>query len=165
MAKREFIVSRVEMEKILHMENVGFLGLTENDRPYVVPLNYTYLDGKILFHCALEGKKLSIIEKNPHVCFSVGHQAGTVRPHGEGDPCHVDSDSVICFGDARIVKDLDERKAILDAFNYRFDADADGISLEAVANCCAVVIQIEEMTGRRERERQRTYWRWRFAHE
>ena len=162
MPENEFITSRVEMERILQEENIGYLGLAMNGAPYVVPLNYAYVDGKILFHCAFTGKKLTFLEVNPQVCFSVGRQPGRVRRHGEGDPCHVDSDSVICYGRARIVHEEEERRRVLDSFNRCFNPDAVGISLEAAANCCAVEIEIEEMTGRRERERQRTYWKWRF---
>ena len=150
------------MEAILQEETIGYLGLSLDGQPYVVPLNYGYVEGKILVHCALTGMKLDYIQANPQVCFTVGRQSGEVRRHAEGDPCHIDSDSVICFGRARIIEDLEERQAALDAFNHCFRADAKGISLESTANCCAVEIQISEMTGRRERERERTYWRYRF---
>jgi nitroimidazol reductase NimA-like FMN-containing flavoprotein (pyridoxamine 5'-phosphate oxidase superfamily) len=156
------MVSREEMERILQEETIGYLGLSMAGRPYVVPLNYGYVEGKILFHCALSGMKLDYLKANPQVCFSVGRQSGQVRRHGEGDPCHVDNDSVICFGRARIIEDLAERKAALDTFNRCFQPEAKGISLESAANCCAVVIEIAEMTGRRERERERTYWRYSF---
>jgi nitroimidazol reductase NimA-like FMN-containing flavoprotein (pyridoxamine 5'-phosphate oxidase superfamily) len=162
MPPRDFLVSRTEMERILREEAIGYLGLSVDGRPYVVPLNYCYLEGKILFHCALTGMKLDYMQENPEVCFTVGRQSGQVRRHAEGDPCHIDSESVICYGQARMIKDLDERKAVLDAFNRCFRSDADGISLEATANCCAVEIRITEMTGRRERERERTYWRYNF---
>ena len=162
MASREFITSRHEMEAILQEETIGYLGLSLGGQPYVVPLNYGYVEGKILFHCALTGMKLDYVEANPQVCFTVGRQSGEVRRHAEGDPCHLDSDSVICYGRARIIEDIEERQAALDAFNRCFRADAEGISLESTAKCGAVEIEISEMTGRREREGGRTYWRYRF---
>ena len=76
----------------------------------------------------------------------------------------IDSESVICYGRARIIEDLTERKAVLNAFNRCFRPDAEEISLESVAKCGAVEIEITEMTGRRERERERTYWRYSFQH-
>jgi len=163
MQLQEFIESRQEMEAILRAETLGYLGLASDDGPYVVPLNYSYIQGKVLFHCALTGKKLDHLKKNPNVCFTVARQPGEVRRHAEGSPCHVDSDSVICVGTARIIDDLTERKEALDAFNRGFRPDAEGISPESVAKCGAVVITITEMTGRREREQKRTYWRHRFG--
>jgi nitroimidazol reductase NimA-like FMN-containing flavoprotein (pyridoxamine 5'-phosphate oxidase superfamily) len=153
------------MEQILQEETIGYLGLSVEGKPYVVPLNYGYIEGKILFHCALSGLKLDHIQENPQVCFTVGRQSGEVRRHAEGDPCHIDSDSVICYGRARIIEDLEERKGLLDAFNRCFRPDAEEISLESTAKCGAVEIEIAEMTGRRERERERIYWRYQFDHE
>jgi hypothetical protein len=159
--KREFIDSRDEMERFLREEGLGYLGLTVDGKPYIVPLNYSYDDGKILFHCALEGKKMDAIRANPNVCFAVGTQAGAVRrhPEGQGDVCHVDSDSVICYGTARIVNDLEERAAAINSFNRSFRPRADDVPMDRVKNCGVVEITVSEMTGRRERARKRTLWR------
>jgi len=162
MALRQFIETREEMEHLLREENVGYLGLAVDGQPYVVPLNYAYLDGRILFHCALTGRKLDAIRANPHVCFTVGRQSGQVQRHRNSDPCHLESDSVICTGVARIVEDLQERRRVLDTFNHFFRPEAEPISLEEAAGCCAVEIVLSEMTGRQERNRKRTYFRYRF---
>jgi nitroimidazol reductase NimA-like FMN-containing flavoprotein (pyridoxamine 5'-phosphate oxidase superfamily) len=163
MSPSAFTESRTEMELILGQETVGYLGLSREGVPYVVPLNYAYLDGRILFHCALSGRKLDCLKANPRVCFAVGRQSGQVRRHAEGDPCHVDSESVICYGQARIIEDLAERKSVLDTFNRRFRPNADEISLDAASNCCAVEIRIAEMTGRREQAGECAYWKHSFA--
>lgn len=157
-----FIDSREEMEQILREEVVGYLGLSGDGQPYVVPLNYAYLAGKILFHCALTGQKLDAIRRNPHVCFTVGRQTGEVRDHAGGPPCHVDSESVICYGRARLLDELAERESALNAFNRRYRPDAPDLPRERVEQCMAVEITIAEMTGRQERDRHRTYWRSTF---
>ena len=156
-----FIDSREEMEQILREEVLGYLGLAGEAQPYVVPLNYAYAAGKLLFHCALTGQKLDAIRRNPRVCFTVGRQTGEVRDHG-GAPCHVDSDSVICYGRARLLDDLTERATALNAFNRRYRPEAPDIPRERVEQCMAVEITIAEMTGRQERDRHRTYWRSAF---
>jgi nitroimidazol reductase NimA-like FMN-containing flavoprotein (pyridoxamine 5'-phosphate oxidase superfamily) len=163
MSAREFIESRDEMERILKEETIGYLGLCVDQEPYVVPLNYAYVDGRILFHCALTGKKLDYLRANPRVCFAVGRQFGPVRRHGDGNPCHVDSDSVICYGTGKVIDEPEERMAALTAFNRSFKANAEEISLEAAMKCSVVEICISEMTGRWERpDRKRTYRRFTF---
>jgi len=159
MPEHKFTDSRSEMEQMLNEEGWGCLGLSVDDRPYVVPLNYSYHDGKIFFHCALKGKKLDALRANPNVCFTVARQPGTVRRHAEGDPCHVDSDSVICYGTARVLDDPVERAAALNLFNRSFRPKADDIAMERVMKCGVVEITLSEMTGRRERARKRTFWR------
>jgi nitroimidazol reductase NimA-like FMN-containing flavoprotein (pyridoxamine 5'-phosphate oxidase superfamily) len=163
MEEQGFIESREEMERLLREEEIGYLGLSSNGKPYVVPLNYHYAAGKIWFHCGFKGKKLDYLKENPEVCFVVARQVGRVREHAGGNPCHVDSDSVICYGNARVVADLDEREIALNAFNRRFRPDAADITRERAKNCCLVEIAISEMTGRQERERKRTCWHHSFS--
>jgi len=162
MVEHEFVESKVEMEALLRQETLGNLGLSADGRPYVVPLNYVYAEGRIIFHCALAGKKLDYIRANPQVCFTVGHQAGRVHDHVQ-DLCQLDSDSVICYGRARIVGSVKERKALLDIFNRHFDPNAASISIERAQNCGVVEIEIVEMTGRRDRKDGQTFWRVQFT--
>ena len=126
------------------------------------PLIIIILTGRSIFHCGLKGKKLVGMKANPQVCFTVARQLAEVREHAGGNPCHVDSDSVICYGRARMIEDLDERSKALNAFNRRFRPDAPDVPEERVKNCGVVEITISEMTGRRERERKRTCWRYVF---
>ena len=167
MADRTVIESKTEMEALLRQETLGYLGLAAAGLPYVVPLNYVYTEGTLIFHCALTGKKLDDIRANPQVCFTVGRQTGRVREHAGQDPCQVDSDSVICTGRARIVSSdteasIEERQALLNVFNRRFDPDAEPISVKRAEKCGVVEIVIEEMTGRRDRQEGQTFWRHRF---
>lgn len=159
MPDKEFIKSHAEMESILQNDTLGFLGLCKDGRPYVVPLTYAYANGKILFHCAREGKKLEFIRANPQVCFTVGRQPDAVCRHLQGAQCAQDHDSVICYGTARILTDETQRWEALNAFNRAIQPGAKDISMKDASGCCAVEITITEMTGRRQREgSKRTYW-------
>ena len=72
MSAKQFHESREEMERILREENLGYLGLSLDGMPYVVPLNYVYVEGKIVFHCALAGKKLDYLKANPQYVLPSG---------------------------------------------------------------------------------------------
>jgi len=157
---RNFIDSTEDMEKLLREETVGYLGLAENDRPYVVPITYGYSEKRIIFHGGLEGKKLEIIKINPNVCFTVSRHYGVMVDHPQGAKCHADSDSVICFGKARIIEDVKEKCQLLNIFNTCIQPNAREITDEEVGSCSAVVITIETMTGRTERNSKCTYWKW-----
>ena len=164
MPSKKFIEACEEMEKILREETMGFLGLSMDGMPYVVPLTYVYVKGKILFHCALTGKKLEYIKANPQVCFTVGRQSGKVCSHPQGAHCPVDTDSVICYGIARIVENMEERSEILNRFNRCLEPDAEEIPLKAISRCYAVEIAITKMTGRQQRKGiEHTYWEYGFT--
>ena len=149
---RKFIETTQEMEKLLTEERVGYLGLSHHNVPYVIPLTYGYCEGKIIFHGSSEGRKLEIIKENPAVCFTVSRYYGKMVSHPQGGECHADSDSVICYGRARIIEDIQERCRILNKFNRRLQPQAKEITEEEVEFCSAVEISIEQMTGRTERE-------------
>ena len=159
---KKFIESCFEIESILRQETLGYLGLSMNGIPYVVPLNFGYVEGKILFHCSLTGKKLDYLKANPQVCFSVGRQSGKVVRHPQGALCKTDHDSVICYGVARIIENVEERRRVLETFNHCLQPGADEITLKAASKCCAVEIKIIEMTGRQQRGVKHTYWRYSF---
>jgi nitroimidazol reductase NimA-like FMN-containing flavoprotein (pyridoxamine 5'-phosphate oxidase superfamily) len=150
------------METLLTEERVGYLGLSVGGQPYVVPLTYGYVAGKILFHGAPAGKKLDCIRSNPRVCFTVARQFGEVVRHPQGAVCHVNSDSVICYGRARIIDDIEERRRALSTFNRCLQRDAKELTTEEVAKCSAVEITVAEMTGRAERDSKCTSWRHEF---
>jgi nitroimidazol reductase NimA-like FMN-containing flavoprotein (pyridoxamine 5'-phosphate oxidase superfamily) len=159
---KQFIESREEMEQILRGCRLGFLGLAAGGEAYVVPLTYVYREGRILFHCAMSGKKLDFLRADGRVCFTVARESGEMIRHPEGADCRADHDSVICRGTARIVEDARERRRILDEFNRALTPEAEPVTPEAAAKCRAVEIRIEEMTGRRWRKGKREYWIWRF---
>jgi len=131
-------------------------------RPHIVPLNYGYVEGIILFHCALTGRKLECMKRNPQACFTVGRQSGRLIQHPQGAHCPIDTDSVICYSRARIIESFPEKLERHNAFNRRLQPDAEEIPAEAVSGCCAVEIQILEMTGRRQRGLKHQYWKYQF---
>jgi nitroimidazol reductase NimA-like FMN-containing flavoprotein (pyridoxamine 5'-phosphate oxidase superfamily) len=159
---KTFIESQHEMEKILSEERLGYLGLSTQGRTYIVPLNYAYVEGRIIFHCAQNGMKLDYIRENPKVCFSVARQFGKIVKHPQGAVCHADSDSVICYGIARIIDNIEERKQILNEFNHCLQKNATDIQIDDVKNCNAVEIKLIEMTGRVERDNKCTFWIHRY---
>lgn len=152
-----------EMEETLRLGTTGFLGLSVNGMPYVLPLTYVYENGRILFHCALKGKKLDFIRENPQVCFTVGNQYGKVCRHPCGADCSEDNDSVICYGRARIIEEISERQNALNTFNRRISPGAEEITFEAASKCYAVEIVITNMTGRYQRKGvNRKYYEYTF---
>lgn len=126
-------------------------------------MTYGYSKGKILLHCALKGMKLEYIRANPNVCFTVGWQSGKTIPHPQGAHCKANHDSVICYGNARIIEDRDERCEVLTIFNRCLQPDAKEIDAAEVSKCLAIEIKIRKMTGREQRRGlEHAYWEYSF---
>ena len=76
MTKREFnITDEQEIRRILDTAKVLRLGLSVDNEPYIIPLNYGYTmeDGRLTLymHSAVKGNKLELLRKNPNVCFEL----------------------------------------------------------------------------------------------
>ena len=56
MEEQGFIESRDEMEKLLREEEIGYLGLSLEGKPYVVPLNYHYFGERSISIAGLRGR-------------------------------------------------------------------------------------------------------------
>jgi len=162
-----------EMEQILRNAEVGRLGVTDGSTVYVVPLNFAYLPSKIGFHCDWTGKKLDLIARNPRCCFEVDEYMGQISYHYD-TLCHLDYDSVIATGTARIEKDAEAIWEFFQALHskykqiYRKPIEEGGkiFDRKRVHEACCVVIDLEELTGRRERTQEgkldKTVWQHRF---
>ena len=87
------------------------LGLSENNHPYIIPLNYgySYEDEKLTlyFHCAKEGRKIQIMKVNKNACFEI--DCDTKLMEGE-KPCKYSYafKSIIGFGEIVFLEKPDE---------------------------------------------------------
>ena len=72
MRRAEFSVEDKEIFlEILNSCEYGTLCLFDKQFPYSVPLNFAYLEDKIIFHGANEGKKITLIEQNHNASFNI----------------------------------------------------------------------------------------------
>lgn len=96
----------------LEGEKTGFLGLADAGIPYVVPLNFVWLNGAIYFHGAAEGRKVDMMKANPNTCFTVSADLGTLT---HPVPAKTDTAymSVMIFGKAEQVVELDEAVMVM----------------------------------------------------
>jgi nitroimidazol reductase NimA-like FMN-containing flavoprotein (pyridoxamine 5'-phosphate oxidase superfamily) len=162
-----------EMTEVLKSAEVGRIALSDSSKPYIVPLNFLYQNGKIAFHCALHGKKLDVISKNPNCCFEVDEFKGEVSYYYDS-LCHLDFDSVRVFGKARIENDEGLKLQFFEKLHskykelYRKPISEGGVRFDKsrLHEACCVVIDIEELTGRRERtvegKRRMVKWQHKF---
>ena len=78
--------------------------IDENGQPYGVVLNLVREEDRLYFHCAMEGKKIDSLRKNPDVCISF---VGNVSP--VADKFTTLYESAIVRGKAFEVKEDEEK--------------------------------------------------------
>lgn len=60
-----------ECYEILDKADYGTLALSQGERPYLIPMNYTVIDGEIYLHTAMKGRKVDILKENKRAAFSI----------------------------------------------------------------------------------------------
>ena len=114
LTKRESrVTDPAEIIRILDTAKVLHLGLSVNDEPYVVPMNYGYTmeDGKLTLylHSAVRGKKLEMIQANSKVFFEIDCDR---MPFEGRVPCQYGMvySSIMGRGTATLVEDAEAKK-------------------------------------------------------
>lgn len=103
-------LDEAESRKLIEEGKFGHLGLTlAGGEPYVVPVNYLYLDGEIYVH-TLPGKKLDALRQNGKVCLQVERVEDCCRWQ-----------SAIAGGEFQEIKRTKEKIKILLEFNKQFE--------------------------------------------
>ncbi|NRD78059.1 pyridoxamine 5'-phosphate oxidase family protein [Bacillus sp. BRMEA1] len=100
------------IDHFLSTARTGYLGLADGDIPYVVPLNFIWMNEAIYFHGAAQGRKIEVIQANPNGCFTVSEDYGTmVSPiPAKTDTAYM---SVMLFGGLEPVNDIEEATAAM----------------------------------------------------
>jgi hypothetical protein len=142
-------MTQKEIEQFLACARVGRIGIMlENRQPYVVPVGYAYVDGKIFFHTCNKGLKMECLRRNANVCFEVDETLSDASMFK----------SVIVFGIAEIISDKHRMVPYLQRLidKYRVPESFDVYmskpgrnreeELEAVKIC---VITPKKITGRK----------------
>lgn len=137
---------------ILDSCHTGRLGTVGADGwPMVKPLNFVYHDGRIYFHCAMEGEKLDDIRRDNRVCFEVDLPIAYVKGTRE-NPCRAEYlyRSLIARGRAAIVTERRERLLALDLLmgKYQPEEEFGPYPEEKLALTCIVRIDIEDLSGK-----------------
>ena len=93
------------IDQFLSHARTGYLGLTDGEIPYVIPLNFIWMNEAVYFHGAAQGRKIDLIHANSNCCFTVSEEYGTmVSPiPAKTDTAYM---SVMLFGVLETVTDL-----------------------------------------------------------
>jgi nitroimidazol reductase NimA-like FMN-containing flavoprotein (pyridoxamine 5'-phosphate oxidase superfamily) len=84
----------VRCHSLLEDGYVGHLGVIDGDDPYVTPLSYVVVDGRVCFRTG-PGRRAAALTANPRVCFEVSRY----------DDATGDWESVILWGEAAAIEE------------------------------------------------------------
>jgi nitroimidazol reductase NimA-like FMN-containing flavoprotein (pyridoxamine 5'-phosphate oxidase superfamily) len=136
------------IEEVLGSAVYLFLGIKDDPAPYLVPLFYGYVPGRLYIHCAQAGAKLELIGKDPNVGFGLAEEPRIV-PADTACGFSAKARSVIGDGVARIVSDPEERILGLNAIMSHYDAQNPAYKPDSLARTCVLAVDIISMRAKR----------------
>ena len=142
------LLTSQEIKRFLNQNNVGHLGTFNDDGgPYVVPINYAFLDDKFVLHCASKGHKISNIQNNQNVCFEVTKHYNTKKSDYSCSKWEVQYESVVAFCKATLIDD-NLKRSYLEEFTRFYTKKDYSLSEEGLERTTCIILKIEHMTGR-----------------
>ena len=143
--RRQVIADETLLLELLDSTDIGFLGLSRGDKPYVVPVNFTR-QGKCLYiHSAPGGRKIDYLKANPNVCLTV--LASHRYLAGEGN---YSFRSVIVTGQAVLVEDREEKIAAYQSLCRKIDPLVmPQVTDDCIDRSAIVRIDIKTMSGKK----------------
>lgn len=146
--KDRMIKEQKEIEAILKKCEYGVLSVVSPEgKPYGVPLNYVYEDGKIYFHCAKEGYKLRAIESNPDVAFCVvgDHHAVPEKFSEKYESVMVEGKAHVLEGDDKVTGLL----SLVKKYSPDFMEEGRAYIDKAAKHTKVIAINISGLSGKR----------------
>jgi nitroimidazol reductase NimA-like FMN-containing flavoprotein (pyridoxamine 5'-phosphate oxidase superfamily) len=145
--KEREITDPGEVEFVIKRAIVCRIALSDNNVPYLVPVNFGYQDGCLYIHTAGEGMKIDIIRRNNRVCFEM--EADLELTKGP-TACKwgMRYSSVIGFGRASLVEGSEEKRAALDIIMRHYSGDSHDYSEKLVDKVAIIRVEIDTMTGK-----------------
>ncbi len=95
------------IESILHEADHCLIAISDNNSPYMVPMNFGFKDNNLYLHSSTEGKKIEILKVNNKVSFGVEIKTEVVKSE---KPCNwgMNYMSVIGEGYAHFIEEYQE---------------------------------------------------------
>ncbi len=141
------IVDTERLWEILRSAEICRVAFCSEDWPYIVPMNFGCLDGKLYFHCASDGTKLDLLKANANVCFEVEANVKIV-PGDQACNWSVRYQSVIGLGQASVVEGLDERRAGIKALLAQYSNANTEIPEQISPKTVVLRVDVHSLTGK-----------------
>lgn len=121
-----------------------FVSFSGGEYPYVLPLNFVWLEGRIYLHCGFEGRKMDLLGQDDRVGFAAALDVTIVR-----EKSTTWYKSVSGCGRIRTVTDTEEKRRALDALSLRYAARCPRPAPDAMLRRVNVLcIDVEELSGK-----------------
>jgi hypothetical protein len=144
-----FIHNREEINKIILACKTCYLGMSVNDFPYVLPMNFALDGDSVIMHSAQSGRMWETLKENQNVCinWTLGEDLAWQDVRA-GCSYRVKSKSVLVEGKVEFVDDFDEKTRCLQLLMNQYSDREFKFSKPAVENVGIIKVMIEKISAK-----------------
>lgn len=111
---KHYQLTAEEIADVLNKADVGRIGLNDpNGFPYIVPVHFVVIDGKIYIHGLIKGQKIEYLKRDAKVGFEVDEMGPLIISEGQVCDTNTSFRSVIILGTAQMVDDVEMKNKVL----------------------------------------------------
>jgi len=155
-----FIENREEIDKIIGECKTCYLAMSENDFPYVLPMNFALDGNSVILHSAQSGRMWEMLKANQNVCinWTLGEDLKwqDVRV---GCSYRVTSKSVLVEGKVEFVDNFDEKTRCLQLLMNQYSDREFKFSKPSVENVGIIKVAIDKITAKEFGAKAGTPWK------
>lgn len=144
------IKDKKAIESIIRRATVCRIALSENNVPYIVPVAFGYKDNCLYFHSAPQGRKIDVIKRNNNVCFEMDVDCELAKKSEQPCSWSMKYRSVIGFGKAAFIDDLEEKRAALNTIVEHYSGNPNEYPYpeDVISNMAVIKVEVDSMTGK-----------------
>ena len=144
-----FLENKDEINAIIKECKTCYLAMSENDFPYILPMNFALDGNSVILHSAQSGRMWETLKKNPKVCINWTMGEDLVWQDVQvGCSYRVKSKSVLVEGVVEFVEDFDEKERCLKIIMTQYSNREFNFSAPAVKNVGVIKVNIEEISAK-----------------
>jgi nitroimidazol reductase NimA-like FMN-containing flavoprotein (pyridoxamine 5'-phosphate oxidase superfamily) len=155
-----FIQNREEIDAVIRSCKTCWLAMSENNIPYVLPMNFALEGDSVILHSAQSGRMWETLKNNPQVCinWNVGEELAWQNVK-VGCSYRVKSKSVLVEGKVEFIDDFDEKTRCLLLLMRQYSDREFKFSRPAVENVGILKVKIEKISGKEFGAKAVTPWK------
>ena len=144
-----FIQNREEIDNVIRACKTCYLAMSDNDFPYVLPMNFALDGNTVIMHSAQSGRMWETLKKNQNVCINwiIGEDLAW-QDVKVGCSYRVKSKSVLVEGKVEFIDGFDEKTRCLNLLMSQYSYREFKFGKPAVENVGIIKVAIEKISAK-----------------
>lgn len=144
------VEERTFLEKTIRQCKECFVGMIdEQGLPYVIPMNFGYVNDVVYLHSGPEGSAVRSVSMNPNICITFCTETDITHQNEEvACSYRVRGSSVICRGKVEFIEDFDQKVEALNILMAQYTEKPFKYSDPAVRNVKIWKVEVDEISGK-----------------